>query len=172
MQRLLRILLRKNVINQNDIAYVTGYKTTETQETDKIVCYCDGGCLGNPGEMYHSREIRLVRHSGKDTHLVLDKIKKEPLGHGTNNVAEYMALIETMKSLLNMILDDVDLLSIQIWTDSQVVVSQVLGEFKVKADNLKPLHKEATSLLESLKTFGEVSLSYLSRDEIEKVLGH
>lgn len=80
--------------------------------------YFDGGCRPNPGQM--STCIVLVRDSGKP----LIKISRD-IGHGTNNIAEWMALVwaaDFMKSQ--------NIKVYEIYGDSNLVINQALGKFK------------------------------------------
>jgi len=64
------------------------------------------------------------------------------IGSKTNNEAEYEALIRGIKEAHNL-----NLLSINIFADSQLVVRQITGEYKVKNERMKLLHKQALELL-------------------------
>ena len=69
----------------------------------------------------------------------------EFIGSKTNNEAEYEALIRGIKEAHKL-----NLLSINIFADSQLVVRQITGEYKVKNERMKLLHKQALELLEKL----------------------
>ena len=66
----------------------------------------------------------------------------EYLDNATNNEAEYTALIHGLKSLLNL-----SVLNVTIYSDSELVVKQINGEYKVKNDRMKKLHSDAHVLL-------------------------
>ena len=70
----------------------------------------------------------------------------EFIGSKTNNEAEYEALIRGIKEAHNL-----NLLSINIFADSQLVVRQITGEYKVKNERMKLLHKQALELLDKLE---------------------
>ena len=75
----------------------------------------------------------------------------------TNNEAEYGALIFGLKSLLKL-----SILNIVIYSDSELVVKQVNGEYKVKNDRMKKLHVETLSLLSN---FQKWDLVHVLRDK-------
>ena len=81
----------------------------------------------------------------------------EYLHDATNNEAEYNALISGLKSLLKL-----NLLNPIIYSDSELVVNQVNGEYRVKNDRMKLLYKEVTSLLSNFETW---SLIHVLRDK-------
>jgi len=66
----------------------------------------------------------------------------EYLDNATNNEAEYTALIHGLKSLLNL-----SVLNVTIFSDSELVVKQINGEYKVKNDRMKKLYSDAHVLL-------------------------
>ena len=66
----------------------------------------------------------------------------EYLDNATNNEAEYTALIHGLKSLLNL-----SVLNVTIYSDSELVVKQINGDYKVKNDRMKKLHSDAHVLL-------------------------
>jgi ribonuclease HI len=53
---------------------------------------------------------------------------------------------------------------LDVFSDSELLVKQLAGEYQVKAENLKPLHEEARSIL---ATFADVSVSHVPREENE-----
>ena len=70
------------------------------------------------------------------------------IGRATNNVAEYTGLLEALALALSRDADDVELLA-----DSELVVKQVKGEYKVRHPDLIPLHAEAVRLIATLRKF-------------------
>ncbi len=81
----------------------------------------------------------------------------EFIGSKTNNEAEYEALIRGIKEAHNL-----KLLSLNIFADSQLVVRQVTGEYKVKHERMKPLHKQALELLDKLENW---NIEHVLRDK-------
>lgn len=80
----------------------------------------------------------------------------EYIGKGTNNEAEYTALIKGLKELINL-----NILSIDIYADSELVVKQVNGEYKVKNDRMQKLHHEVMSLLNKFNLW---NLTHIPRE--------
>ncbi|HJL78636.1 MAG TPA: ribonuclease HI family protein, partial [Candidatus Marinimicrobia bacterium] len=81
----------------------------------------------------------------------------EFIGSKTNNEAEYEALIRGIKEAHNL-----KLLSLNIFADSQLVVRQITGEYKVKHERMKPLHKQALELLDKLENW---NIEHVLRDK-------
>lgn len=79
------------------------------------------------------------------------------IGVATNNQAEYRALIEGLKAVAEWHPD-----RLEVYLDSQLVVEQVNGKYKVRKPDLKALHKMATELLVG---FPEVVVSYVPREK-------
>lgn len=108
----------------------------------KVLVYTDGGSRGNPG---HSGFGVVIYDEKKQ---VIAKLSKY-IGIKTNNEAEYSALIDSLAWLRdNAVLHSIT--AIIFYSDSQLMVRQLQGKYKVKADNIKPLFIQAKSLLDSL----------------------
>lgn len=112
--------------------------------------YADGAARGNPGPAGAGAVI--VSPGGH----VVAKIGKF-LGESTNNVAEYTGLILGLKRARAMGIKELD-----VFSDSELLVRQLAGDYAVKADHLKPLHDEARALLQA---FPDVSVSHIPREE-------
>lgn len=109
----------------------------------------DGGSRGNPGDASYAVVAR--------TNLG-DVIEETGyLGKQTNNVAEYTALIKALELAIKHGFDDVQILS-----DSELIVKQMNGEYKVKNADIRVLYDEATALR---KQVGKVNLSHVRREE-------
>lgn len=100
-----------------------------------LILQVDGGSRGNPGPA--AIGVVIKDKGGK----VLAQIG-EVIGEFTNNVAEYRALIRGLEEARTLGAD-----SVEIRSDSELLVSQVQGKFKVKSPDLGPLHLESTRLL-------------------------
>jgi ribonuclease HI len=70
------------------------------------------------------------------------------LGTTTNNVAEYSGLLEALETAAKERADDVEIIS-----DSELLVKQMLGEYRVKHPNLIPMHRQARSIASRFKKF-------------------
>jgi ribonuclease HI len=98
-----------------------------------ITVYSDGGSRGNPGKSAYA--IVVV----KDGAIVHEHA--EYLGEHTNNYAEYRGLIAAIAKVLDMQGTVAEFVM-----DSQLVIKQMNGEYKVKSPDLKPLYDDAKSL--------------------------
>lgn len=100
---------------------------------NELTIYCDGGSRGNPGPA----ACAFVVMNSKDE---IDSGSLY-LGNNTNNVAEYNALLMSMKWIFNHQQEYKDY-KISIIMDSQLVVRQINGVYKIKNKNLKDLARE------------------------------
>ena len=101
----------------------------------------DGGSRGNPGPAAWG--VVVMDTEGRAVEGFAGAI-----GRATNNVAEYKALLEALAIALERRADDVELLA-----DSELVVKQVRGEYKVRHPDLIPLHAEAVRLIAKIRKF-------------------
>jgi ribonuclease H / adenosylcobalamin/alpha-ribazole phosphatase len=99
----------------------------------------DGGSRGNPGPAAYGYVLE-----SEDGH-VLDA-RGEAIGTATNNVAEYRGLIAGLESAVQRGVDDLEVVS-----DSELLVKQMQGEYKVKNEALRILQREAAELAADLK---------------------
>ena len=100
--------------------------------------YTDGAARGNPGEA----GAGFVLYDSEDQEIAGEGIY---LGKCTNNLAEYQALIHGLHLAVQFKPKHLD-----IYLDSQLIVRQVLGEYKVKNKQLKPLYQQVMDLLAGL----------------------
>ncbi|MBD3318423.1 reverse transcriptase-like protein [Candidatus Woesearchaeota archaeon] len=115
----------------------------------KLILYTDGGARGNPGPA----AIGIVlMDPGKG---VLEEVG-EYIGETTNNVAEYRALLKGLELALQHECTELD-----VYSDSQLLVRQLLGEYKVKAAHLKPLFAEIQKKAEQ---FTSIAFTHVLRD--------
>lgn len=97
--------------------------------------YTDGACRGNPGQ--GGAGAVLVDETGEIVGTV-----KHSLGHCTNNIAEYRALILGLEEALKKRYGQLN-----IFLDSELLVNQIKGSYKVKNEKLKILMLEVRKLL-------------------------
>jgi ribonuclease HI len=112
----------------------------------------DGGARGNPGPAAYGYVLEA------DDGTVLDA-RGETIGVATNNVAEYRALLAGLESALERGVDELEVVS-----DSELLVKQMRGEYKVKNAALRELVDEAESLARRL---GRVSYTAVRREHNE-----
>ena len=112
----------------------------------------DGGARGNPGPA----AFGYVLEADDGTVLAAHG---ERIGVATNNVAEYRALIAGLEKALELSVDEVDVVS-----DSELVVKQMTGEYRVKNANLRDLSLQAARLARRLR---KVSYTAVRREHNE-----
>jgi ribonuclease HI len=103
---------------------------TETREGEWTL-RCDGGARGNPGP----GALAYALFDAKGTEV---EARGERLGVVTNNVAEYRALIAGLEAAARR-----GIQTLRVCLDSELVVRQMSGEYRVKHAGLKPLHEAA-----------------------------
>ncbi|MEW6600263.1 MAG: ribonuclease HI family protein [Nitrospirota bacterium] len=121
------------------------------------VMHCDGASSGNPGESGIGVVIDFVDHNmqcGKisDTHRI-----SEYIGIATNNIAEYTAFIRGIEKARSLGIE-----RINIFLDSELLVRQINGIYKVKNEKLIPLWVRAINVL---KEFDEYSVVHIRREK-------
>ena len=99
----------------------------------------DGGARGNPGPAAYA--YVLEAHDG----TVL-AAHGEAIGVATNNVAEYRALVEGLRKAVEVGVDELEVVS-----DSELLVNQMRGEYRVKNEALKLLWVDAQELADKLR---------------------
>ncbi len=121
---------------------------------EKIIVHSDGGARGNPGPS----AIGVFVESEKGE--VLEEFS-EYIGESTNNVAEYTAVLRGMMLLKARFGHQTKEIALDWKLDSELVVKQLAGEYKVKNPGLKPLHQEIQDLRIE---FGGVTFSHVRRE--------
>jgi len=116
----------------------------------KATLYADGGSRGNPGPAAGGAVLYA------DDGEVLEEVGTF-LGVTTNNVAEWTGLLGGLKAALAHGVDD-----LAVRLDSELVVKQLSGAYRVKHPGLIPLHAEAKALL---RKFGHVDVRHVPRKE-------
>jgi ribonuclease HI len=112
----------------------------------------DGGARGNPGPAAYGYVLE-----GEDG-TVLDA-RGERIGVATNNVAEYRALIAGLERALELGVDELEVVS-----DSELLVKQMQGEYRVKNETLRELNEDANVLERKL---GRVRYTAVRREHNE-----
>jgi ribonuclease HI len=114
-----------------------------------LVIHIDGGSRGNPGDAGFG--VYVEGSDGSTTELY------GFLGRATNNVAEYQALLHALRHALAR-----GAARVRIFSDSELVVRQVAGQYKVKHPDMIPLHQEARSLM---RRFERATLDHVRREQ-------
>jgi ribonuclease HI len=112
----------------------------------------DGGARGNPGPAAYGYVLEA------EDGTVLDS-RGETIGVATNNVAEYRALIAGLEKAVELGIDELEVVS-----DSELLVKQMQGEYRVKNEALRELNDEANYLERKL---GRVRYKAVRREHNE-----
>lgn len=121
----------------------------DSKKTKKLDIYTDGGSRGNPGPA----GIGIVIYNSDG--LAVEKIS-EFIGEATNNQAEYNALIVGLQEARFFRAK-----AVHCYLDSELIVKQLRGEYKVKNQNMKPLFALVQNLI---KNFESVKFRHVPRD--------
>jgi ribonuclease HI len=114
----------------------------------KARLFTDGGARGNPGPAAYG----FVLESEDGTVLAAEG---EAIGTATNNVAEYSGLIAGLQKAVELHVPQVEVVS-----DSELMVKQMRGEYRVKNEALRELYNEATALA---RRVGNVEYRHVKR---------
>lgn len=118
--------------------------------SSRVVAYIDGGARGNPGPAGYG--VRIENATGELEHEL-----HAPIGMATNNVAEYRGLIAALSYLAEHGYDDA-----LIRSDSQLLVRQMQGRYRVRHPGLLPLYRQAKALEAQ---FDQVTFEHVRRTE-------
>src|SRR5215813_3332143 len=110
----------------------------------KLEAFIDGGSRGNPGE------------AGIGVYIPGVARIAEYLGTATNNFAEYSALLTALRFAVYSRCEE-----LQVYADSELVVKQILGEYQVKNENIRPLYAAAQRWIALIPRF---SISHVRRE--------
>jgi ribonuclease HI len=110
--------------------------------------HVDGGARGNPGPAGYG--VRITRDDGSVVDL------KESIGIATNNVAEYTGLLAALRWAA-----DAGVQTLHVKADSELMVKQMLGDYRVKNERLQPLYAEARRLAGRI---GRVTFEHVRRE--------
>ena len=114
--------------------------------------FTDGGARGNPGPAAYAYVL-------EDADGDVVAAHGEAIGHATNNVAEYRALVEGLRRAAALGVRELEVVS-----DSELMVKQMRGEYKVRNDALRELSLRASRLAGSL---GNVRYTAVRREHNE-----
>jgi len=102
---------------------------------NKVIAYIDGGSRGNPGPA--AAGFVLTDHTGNQL-----QAKAFFIGRTTNNVAEYTAICKALEAA-----KQIGAKQLTVFSDSELLVKQLNGEYKVKSEQIRPLFRQAVDLL-------------------------
>jgi phosphoribosylglycinamide formyltransferase-1 len=116
----------------------------------EVIAYTDGASRGNPGPA--AAGFILTDSNGARL-----QAKAFFLGRNTNNVAEYTGIVKALEAAVKTGVE-----RIIVFSDSQLLVRQVNGEYKVKSEQIRPLFQQAVELL---GRFGNWKVQFVSREK-------
>jgi len=125
----------------------------------KLVIFTDGVAEPNPGPAAIGVTI-------KDEQGKLIASISQPIGRATNNQAEYRAIIAALKKAIELGVEQVDIRS-----DSELVVKQINGRYRVKNATLKPLYQQVKQLQSRLKGFSITHIPRQQNKEADSLAG-
>lgn len=115
-----------------------------------VTIYTDGGSRGNPGPA--AAGFVLLDRAGRQLYAM-----GEFIGTATNNIAEYTALLRAVGRAKQLKAQ-----RLRIFSDSELMVRQITGQYKVKNPNIKVIHSECMKLLGEFESW---SIQHFGRDE-------
>jgi ribonuclease HI len=116
-------------------------ETTPASQTGWVIAHCDGGARGNPGPAGYGALLQ------DEAGVVLAELS-EFLGNRTNNYAEYSGLLGCLQWVL-----DHGHRRLRVISDSELMVKQIQGKYKVNSPDLRPLWEEARRRIAQLDRF-------------------
>jgi ribonuclease HI len=119
------------------------------QDPGPLIVACDGAARGNPGPA--GIGVQITTPDG----AVVAEIARG-IGEATNNVAEYTAAIEGLT-----LARELGARTVTVRSDSQLLVHQLTGRYRVKTPHLQPLHRRVRNLVAS---FDRVSFEHVGRE--------
>lgn len=119
----------------------------------RLQVYTDGACWGNPGPAAIGAVVK------DEQQRTLVEISQY-IGNGTNNQAEYKAVLAGLKAAAEFNADEVVL-----YIDAELIIRQLAGKYKVKNMLLRPLYAEAVELL---KKFKNISIDFVGHSGNEE----
>ena len=137
-------------------------KETNSGFVPEARIYCDGASSGNPGHagigvVIIRQKLQVASHKSQvasDLKPETCNLKPETyriseyIGITTNNVAEYSALIRGLEEAMSL-----GLKKVEIFLDSELLVKQIKGEYRIRNMNLKPLWQKTKNILGQFKEY-------------------
>jgi ribonuclease HI len=119
--------------------------------------YCDGASSGNPGKSGIGVVIKVSDKDVGQLGINNKYIISEYIGVTTNNMAEYMALIRGLEKARSL-----GIKKIKIYLDSELLVRQMTGIYKVKSKKLMPLWTQARDMID--RGFDRCTITHIPRE--------
>jgi ribonuclease HI len=125
------------------------YFLKENLSTKKVIINVDGAARGNPGPAAIGAILK------DETGNTIGRISR-PIGITTNNQAEYQAIIAGLEKAISQ-----GVKNVAVKSDSELVVNQINGRYKIKNTALRPLYLKVVELTGKLENF---SITYIPRE--------
>ena len=125
---------------------------------DKIIIHTDGASRGNPGPSAAGFTLA----DGSGTRL---QAKAFFIGQATNNVAEYTALIKALEAA-----GQFGTKQLTVFSDSELLVKQINGRYKVKSEQIRPLFRQVIDLLDGFKNWKVQHIMREKNTEADKLV--
>ena len=116
----------------------------------KAIIHADGAARGNPGPAAIGATIK--DEQGKSIAHISQRI-----GNTTNNQAEYRAIIAALEKAVSL-----GITHVEVNSDSELVVRQIKGSYRIKKSTLRPLYQKVVQLIGSLEGF---TITHVTRDQ-------
>ncbi len=126
----------------------------EEFEPKNLIIFTDGGARGNPGPSGIGAVFYLEDDHGNKKHL---ENLQQYIGEHTNNYAEYTALITALERAINL-----GYKNVRCYLDSELVVKQLNGLYKIREETLKPL---ASKVLALTNNFTSINFNHVHREK-------
>jgi len=126
---------------------------------ERVVISTDGVAVPNPGQAAIGATIK-----NKQGKLIASI--SEPIGYATNNQAEYRAIIAALETVIRLGINRADIRS-----DSELVVRQISGRYRVKNAALKPLYQKVKQLQSQLAVFSIIHIPREQNKEADRLAG-
>ena len=129
----------------------------ETLNVNKVIIHADGAARGNPGPAAIGATLRDEKGN------LIGSISQR-IGITTNNQAEYRAIIAALEKAVSL-----GIKHVEVRADSELVVKQINGSYKVKKAILRPLYQEMIRLIGSLDSFKIAHVPRAQNAEADKL---
>jgi len=124
---------------------------------ERVVICADGASLGNPG-------LAAIGATIKDEQGRLVASISQGIGRATNNQAEYRAVIAALEEAIKLGATEAD-----IYLDSELIVKQINGKYRVKRPTLKPLYQQVKELQSRFESFTIADIPRQQNKEADKL---
>ncbi len=125
---------------------------------NEIIAYIDGASRGNPGPAAAGFTLA-------DSDGVQLQAKAFFLGRATNNIAEYTSLVKALEAVKKIGAEQ-----LMVFSDSELLVRQINGQYKVKSEQLRPLFRQAVNLLGEFKNWNVRHIPREKNKEADKLV--